>query len=148
MKLTLCGSIAFINEMDALRIQLEARGHEVKLPPLQEPGEHGEMIPASEYYAIKKSTQSDPAHWIWRGHDAVMRTHFEKIEWADAIVVTNHDKNNITGYIGPNTLMEMGLAFYLHKPIFVLAPLPIISYREELYGVKPIIIDGDLTKIL
>ena len=43
--------------------------------------------------------------------------------------------------------MEMGVAFYLHKKIFLLNPIPEISYREEILGMKPIIINGDLSLI-
>ena len=61
--------------------------------------------------------------------------------------VCNYDKKDIKGYIGGNTLMEMGLAFFLKKKIYLLNEIPEISYKEEILGVKPIIIIGDLSKI-
>ena len=93
MNLTLCGSIAFINEMDALRQELEALGHTVKMPPMQERiGENGEHISAEEYYAHKKAAGTDLNHWIWKHHGDCITTHFQKVEWADAVVILNLDK--------------------------------------------------------
>jgi len=71
----------------------------------------------------------------------------KKVAWSDAVLVINYDKNGIKGYIGGNTLMEIGLAFFLKKKIYLLNKIPELSYKEEILGVKPIIISGDLTKI-
>lgn len=73
--------------------------------------------------------------------------YFEKVNWSDAILVLNYDKNNIIGYIGGNTLMEIGVAFFLKKKIYLLNLIPEISYKEEIIGMKPIIINGDLSII-
>jgi hypothetical protein len=59
----------------------------------------------------------------------------------------NYDKNNVKGYIGANTLLEMGLAFHLRKKIFLLNRIPEIGYKEEILGMGPFVIDGDLGKI-
>ena len=59
----------------------------------------------------------------------------------------SYDKNGVKGYIGGNTLMEMGLAFYLKKKIYLLNEVPELPYKEEILGVKPIILNGDLSKI-
>jgi len=144
MKITLCGSIAFINEMDRLRVQLEGLGHEVKMPPTMVPGETGELIPAGDYYNHKKSVPGDGENWIWKHHSERIAAHFRKVEWAESIIVANYDKNGIPGYIGPNTLMEMGLAFHFNKKIFLINPIPEISYKEEILGMKPIILDNNL----
>src|SRR3990167_4062096 len=67
---------------------------------------------------------------------------------ADAILVCNYDKNGIAGYVGANTLLEMGLAFHLRKPIYLLNAIPEVSYKEEILGMQPIVIDGDLERIV
>jgi diphthamide synthase subunit DPH2 len=54
----------------------------------------------------------------------------------------------VTGYIGSNVLMEMGLAFYLKKPIFILNPVSDdMPVYEEVIGMGSVIIDGDLMKV-
>lgn len=146
MKITLCGSIAFIDEMDAARKELESMGHEVKLPPLEVADGEGKMIPVKEYYALRKAA-ADDHDWIWKRKAEAMRGHFDKVVWADVILVCNHDKNGVTSYVGANTLLEMGLAFHLEKPIYLLNSIPEVSYKEEILGMWPIVIDGDLKKI-
>ena len=76
-----------------------------------------------------------------------MRTHFKKVEWSDVVLILNYDKNNIINYIGANTLLEMGLAFHINKPIYLLNPIPEISYKEEILGMKPMVLNGDLSTL-
>lgn len=147
MKITICGSIAFIDEMQATKNKLEELGHEVKLPPLEIIDENGKAMSAKEYYTIRKTTNMTEG-WIWDRKEQAMRNHFDKITWADSILVLNHDKNEVTGYIGGNTLMEMGFAFFLKKKIYLLNKIPELSYKEEILGVRPIVIEGDLNKIV
>ncbi len=142
MKITICGSIAFIDQMYTLKKELEQLGHEVKLPPDRVPGEDGTLIDAKEYYNHKKAAQNNS--WIWQNHSQRIKDHFNKVQDSEAILVVNLDKNNIIGYIGPNTLMEMGLAFHLNKKIYLLKTIPEVAYKEELIGMKPIVINFDL----
>ncbi len=146
MKITICGSIAFQNEILSVKEKLEKTGYEVGIWPSEVKDKNGHFIPVEEYYKIRH-TANDDEKWVWdRKAEAVME-HFEKVAWSDAILVLNYDKNNIKGYIGGNVLMEIGLAFYLKKKIYLLNEIPELSYKEEILGVKPIILNGDLNKI-
>ncbi len=147
MKITICGSIAFYNEMLKTKEELGKIGHEVKLPPSQLEDGNGNPISALQYYKIRKTSLSNEG-WVWDRKEWAMKKHFDKVAWSDAILVLNYAKNNIEGYIGANTLMEMGLAFYLNKKIYLLNPIPETSYKEEILGVKPVLLGGDLTKIV
>ena len=147
MKIVICGSVAFINEMVLVSHELEKLGYEVKMLPKTALGEHGQPIPILEYYRYKKAALDNPEHWIWKRHNEPIRTHFDKITWGDAILVLNYEKNGVPGYVGPNTLMEMGVAFYLRKPIFLLYQIPELPHSEEIMGMKPIILKGDLNLI-
>lgn len=146
MRITICGSIAFHDEMDTVKKQLEGMGHEVKIPPYEVQDEDGNWIPVKEYYKLRKETETEDG-WIWERKKEAIMAHFIKVEWSDVILVLNYTKNNILNYIGANTLLEMGLAFYLHKPIYLLNPIPEISYKEEILGMMPVVIDRDLDKI-
>jgi len=164
MKITICGSIAFQDKIIPLKDKLEELGHEVKIWPLKVKDGGGQLISVQEYYQIRRTANNDEK-WVWdRKAEAIME-HFNKIAWSDAILVANYDKivetpshlsshstsahsaNNIKGYIGGNTLMEMGLAFFLKKKIYLLNQVPELPYKEEILGVKPVILNGDLAKI-
>ena len=146
MKITLCGSIAFYDQMLEIKKKLEEKKHEVKLPPTEVKDENGNMISVKEYYQ-KRKTETSSNSWVWDRKKEAMKMHFNKVEWSDAVLITNFDKNNVTGYIGANTLLEMGLAFHLNKKIFLLKNIPEITNKEEILGMKPTIINEDLGKI-
>jgi len=118
MKITLCGSTSTYSQMDAIKSNLENLGHEVYRP--------------SDVH-VEKS-------------EAIHR-HFTKVAEADAVLIINQAKNNIENYIGPNTFLEMGLAFYLKKSIYLLNPVPDVKYKEEVLAMKPIVLDGDFSKM-
>ncbi|MCC7570408.1 hypothetical protein KO465_03620 [Candidatus Micrarchaeota archaeon] len=146
MKVTICGSIAFYEDMLKIKKQLEHLGHDVDLPPIEVEDENGNMIPVSEYYKLRKNSDETVA-WVWERKKQAILWHFKKIEWADAVLILNYDKKGVENYIGGNTFLEIGLAFYLHKKIFLYNPIPEISYKEELLGMDPVILNKDLTKI-
>ena len=146
MKITICGSAKFIERMKEVRGELESLGHEVKLPPLEIENEAGEMIPVTEYYALRHAeADAEPADdsWIWKRKGEEIHKHFAKIEWADVVLVVNEEKNEIPGYIGANTLIEMGLAFHLGKKIYLIRQIPDISYKEEILAMVPDVLHGD-----
>jgi len=146
MKITICGSIASQDEILSVKEKLKELGHKVKIWPLKVKGENGQLISAKEYYKIRRSA-NEKEKWVWdRKAEAILK-HFDKVAWADAILVANYDKKGIKGYIGGNTLMEIGLAFFLKKKIYLLNQVPDLPYKEEILGVEPIILNGDLTKI-
>lgn len=146
MKITICGSIAFYDEMRDIKKRLENLGHQVKLPPFEIKDEAGNMIPVKQYYEIRK-VASDDTGWIWERKKEAMKKHFDKVVWADAILVTNYDKKGVVGYVGSNTLMEMGLAFHLDKPIYLLNAIPEIGCKEEILGMQAVILNGKLEEI-
>lgn len=146
MKITICGSIAFQDKILFVKKELEKIGHEVKIWPAEVKGENGQSIPVQEYYKIRRVAANNEK-WVWDRKAEAILEHFNKIVWSDAILVVNYDKNNIKGYIGGNTLMEMGLALFLKKKIYLLNEIPELSYKEEILGLKPILLRGDLSKI-
>lgn len=146
MKITICGSIAFYEQMLTIKNDLELLGHEVKLPPSEIKDQNGEMISVTNYYN-KRKTETEDDSWVWDRKKEAIKTHFDKITWADAILVLNYTKNNLDNYIGGNTFLEMGVAFYLNKKIYLLHNIPELSYKEELLGMKPMVINNDLKQI-
>lgn len=154
MKITICGSIMFYEEMESARDRLLKNGHEVKIPELalEVPKEFGSgrKMYFGGYIEENGGIDAFPAnHKIWNLKEGAIRDHYEKIDWADAILVVNPEKKGISGYVGGNTLIEIGVAFYSKKPIYILHPVSSeLSYKQEIMGIKPILLNGDLSKVI
>lgn len=153
MKITICGSIAFYSEMEAVRYKLEKLGHEVKIPELADeaPAKFGgdKKVYFGKYVEENGGIDAFPAgHEIWSLKEGAIVDHFKKLEWCDIVLITNYEKKGIEGYIGGNTLIEIGVGFYLKKPIYILNPVSSeLSYKVEILGMKPVMLNGDLEKI-
>jgi len=77
-----------------------------------------------------------------------MRRDWESMKQADALLVINHKRHGIENYIGGNTLFELAAGYFAGKTIYLLNPIPEIEfYKTEIEAVKPIILNGDLSKI-
>ena len=145
--------MAFYNEMESARDRLLAQGHEVKVPELALPAPEefggGNRVNFAKYVAENGGMDAFPMdHRIWDVKEGAIRNHFEKVDWADAILVVNPEKRGIEGYVGGNTLIEIGVAFYTKKPIYIQNPISSeLSYRQEIYGMKPIILDDDFSAL-
>ena len=153
MKITICGSMAFLKEMERVRDVLIQNEHDVKIPELMLETRArfgvGKTVSLGNYIEEKGGMDAfPPGHELWDLKESAIKDHFEKIDWADAILVVNEDKRGITGYIGGNTLIEIGLSYYLKKPIYIMNHVSSeLSYKQEILGMKPIFLEGDLSKI-
>lgn len=135
--------------MEFARDQLVKIGHKVKIPELalEVPKEFGggKKVYFGKYIEENGGIDSFPVdHKIWNLKESAIRDHYKKIDWADAILVINHEKRGIKGYVGGNTIIEMGVAFYSKKPIYILNPVSSeLLYKQEILGMKPILLDGN-----
>ncbi len=138
MKITICGSMKFHEKMREVQEKLEDMGHTVYVPKSIELMDTvGYVHPEGDEEKVQAKIEHD-----------FIRSHFKKIEESDVILVLNYDKKGIKNYIGGNTFLEMGLAFWLGKKIFLLNPVPEMDYLTEMYAVQPVVINGDLLKIV
>ena len=139
MKIMICGSMTFAKEMMDVEKKLEKLGHSVSVPSdieshLKDPD-------------LIDNLEENYKHTIEKD---IMRQCFKLIAKSDAILVLNYPKNNINGYVGTSSLMEIGLAYYLGKKIFLFNPMPKphkVRWAHELEIINPKIINGDLSKI-
>jgi len=76
MKITICGSIAFYDEMQKMKQKLESLGHEVKLPPSEIKDNNGKIISPQKYYELRKLSNPSPDSWIWKRKAEIMRDYF------------------------------------------------------------------------
>lgn len=146
--ITICCSAAFYRHAAEIADELEAKGYKVIIPAtankMRETGDYN-----VEHYKSWYKNSKD-----FNIKRQRMDGHFAEVEKADAILIVNDEKKGVKGYIGPNGLMEMALAYYLKKPIFILNEVPkeessdsTFSIYEEVYGMGNIILGGDLSKL-
>ncbi len=105
---------------------------------------------------MQKAGDFDVSHYkTWFADDgdyhkkaSLMRTHFDEVVKGDITLVLNYEKYGVTNYIGGNVLMEMALAFYFKKPIYILNEVPDDSpFLEEILGFEPVVLHGKLANI-
>lgn len=137
MKIALCYSMQFADQAKAVQEWFAERGH-VAMPSSH--NEHYVGLNDDQKEALKLDRKYN--------HDAI-RKHYEVIAKSDVILVLNYEKYGIPGYIGGNVFLEMGFAYILHKPIWLLNDIPAMPFYEtELRALQPIVLGGNLEKIL
>lgn len=140
MKLTICASSTFAEKMIEYKKLLEEFGHEAIVHPEYEARVRGERpevmarIAAGEHAAIKKE----------KGY---IKWYYNAIAESDGILVLNFEKKGVVNYIGGNTLMEIAFAHVNDKKIFLLNPVPEVSYKDEILAMYTKVLDGDLRAI-
>lgn len=69
------------------------------------------------------------------------RQNMKLVEECDCLLILNNDHRGIKNYIGGNSFLEMVVAFYLHKPIYLMNDIPEgMSYTEEIKSLYPKIV--------
>ena len=143
MKIAICGSLNFTNEISQLAQDLKKQGHEVSIPLSSEKILKGEV----SLETIKKEKEEGTFSSRAIKFNSI-KEYWDIINNSDAILVANFDKNNTLNYIGGNTFLEMGFAHILNKKIFLLNNIPNLNYKDEIEAMQPIILERDLSKIL
>ena len=121
MKIAICASMVFAEEMVRVKRQLEEIGHTVFISQFAE-GYLGKAEKEKEELAVQDKNENDAIRKFW-----------EIIKKSDAILVLNYDRKGIKNYIGGNTLMEIGFAHVLNKKIFLMNSL-LRLFREKTDG--------------
>lgn len=144
MRITICSSIDFSDKIKEVYDFLTSQGHQVDIPYMTEKIMKGEAS-LKEFLEIKD--REGDAKFREEAPSDLIKVHYNFIKKCDAILVINLEKRGIKNYIGGNTFLEMGFAYTLEKPIYLLNPIPDMIYIDELRAMKPIILNGDLNKI-
>lgn len=136
MKIAICGSMVFTDQLLEIKKALENMGYVAFVSSFA--GEHlGKGVDEREKLAIKQKNEQD-----------AMREYWDVIQGVDAILVLNYDRRGIKNYIGGNSFLEMGFAYILRKKIYLLNDIPEIDiYKSEIEAMNPVVINGDLDKI-
>ena len=115
--------MSFYRDLVAVEEKLTAMGYRV-------------MIPKSAMM-MKRKNDFEVTHFKgvvpYETRAKLIRQNFREIKNCDAILVINNTKNGVRGYIGANVLMEIAVAFYFKKKIYLWNPIPNDApYGEEL----------------
>jgi nucleoside 2-deoxyribosyltransferase len=133
MKLAIIGSMSHFSEIEKVKKELE-KDFDVEIPFFDETANY-------------KVWDKEEAIRVKLKHD-ILKSNFEFMKRNDVILVFNKfEKNGIKNYVGGNTFLEMGFAYVLGKKLFLYSKIPEISYESEIVAMKPIVLNGDLTKI-
>lgn len=136
MKIFIICSKNFYSRIPELKKALEENEHTITLPNSYED------VGAEERHREVGYKE----HSVWKSK---MIKHSTKvIEDNDAVLVLNFEKNNMQNYIGGATFIEMYDAFRLNKKIFLFNNIPDGILKDEIIGFNPIVINGDLGKIV
>lgn len=137
MKFVICGSMAFSKEMVEIQKFLKNVGHEVVIPPNAEKYASGELAMETSQKSVENKIN----------HNQIQE-YFLEIKDADAVLVANYDKKGIKNYVGGNSFLEAGFAHVLEKKLYFLNDIPDMIYSDELKAFRPVILNGDLKKVL
>lgn len=141
--ITICSSVQFYRQVVKVQDILSQLGCQVIVPAVAT--------------RMKESGDFDVSHYkTWFADDRdyhkkakLMRDHFTEVQKADAILVLNYEKHGVANYIGGNVLMEMAIAFWLNKPIFIFNEIPSESaFLEEIKGMESIPLHGKIEDLL
>ncbi|KKU09471.1 MAG: hypothetical protein UX14_C0045G0003 [Parcubacteria group bacterium GW2011_GWF1_45_5] len=140
--IVICSSASFYSQVVEVQKQLKDLGFKVRVPLTV-----NKMVKSNDFKVETYKT------WMERPEDYkrkayLTKKHFNEVEKGDVVLILNYKKNGKDGYIGGAVLSEIAIDFYLKKPIYILNPIDeSSSFKEELYGMFPVILNGDLSKI-
>jgi len=135
MKIFIICSKHFYEKVPDIKRLLENQGHEITLPNcFEEP-----------FKEERLKLMGEEQHKIFK--QEMMRLHEPKIKENDAVLVLNFEKKGQPNYIGGATFMEIVKAWELNKKIFFYNPIPECIFTDELKGINPKVINGNLSNI-
>lgn len=140
MKILIICSKIFYSEIPVIKLELEKNNVEVFLPNCYDDPTFEEKmwnLGSVEHQKFKAK--------MYRQSEDVIKN-------MDAVLVLNFDKK-INGkieknYIGGATFLEIYDAFRLNKKIYLYNDIPEGILYDEIHGFNPVIINGDLSKMM
>lgn len=136
MRIGVIGSLQFVEQLFVARDGLRAAGHDAFISSQAEP------------FLGKTQAERDALNVSQKMEEDAIREFWRLMQGADAVLAVNLEKRGIPGYVGGNTLLELGFAHVLGQKIFLWEPIPDIPYyRTEIEAMRPVVIHGDLSLV-
>ncbi|MDE1970605.1 MAG: hypothetical protein KGI50_03445 [Patescibacteria group bacterium] len=136
MKIFIVCSKYCYDRIPPIKAALEAQGHVVTLPnSYDEP-----------FWEERMRERGEEAHRTWKAKMLMLQE--EKVRGNDALLVLNFDKGDQKNYIGGATFLEIFQAWRIGRDIFLWNEIPNNLFTDELLGMNPVVIEGDLAQIV
>jgi hypothetical protein len=137
--ITICCSASFVKKAFEIANVLKEKGYNVLLPKTAYKMKREKDFNVNHYKTWYKNPND------YKIKNGLINDHFEKVIRGDAILIVNDKKRGLKGYIGGNTLMEITIAYFHKKPIFILNQIADeLSFKEEILGINPIFLNGKI----
>lgn len=136
MIVALICSVAFYGQVEEIANELRANGHEVIYP-----GAYNEM-------SIAESARRQGGDALLKFKQRMYELSEKNIKRSDIVLAINLDENGQKNYIGGSTFLELYEAYRNHKKIYLWNDIPDSNLRDEIEGFGPIVIKGDMSKIV
>lgn len=118
MRIAICGSMTFIDEMEAIAAELRPQATSVATPVREEHEAPWESLSLEDAVRRKQS---------------YLFGYLERIRASDVVLIANFARNGVDGYVGPNTLVEAAFAHAEGKAVvFLNTPGPQPARLEAL----------------
>lgn len=138
----ICSSASFYRQVVDVEKDLKRRGFNVLIPLTA-----NKMKKSGDFNVDTYKTWFADSNTYDR-KTFLTKHHFNKVVKGDSILVLNYEKNGKAGYIGGAVLSEMAIALHFGKKIYILHPIQEdVSYKEEILGMMPVILNGNLALI-
>jgi hypothetical protein len=132
MRIFIACSKNFYSRIPKIKAELERYKHRVSMPNSYD-------APFMEEEMKQKGLE---AHVQWKAE--MLRRDKQNVTFNDAVLVLNFQKNGQPNYIGGATFLEIYKAWEMNKKIFLYNPAPDNIFKDELTGMNPIILNGNL----
>ena len=101
---------------------------------------HSVILPELTRFQDIRDIQGDDVTFT-RIKNRLTKENFKNVENSDILFIINPTHRSVINYVGGNAFMEMVLAFYLNKPIYLLNDIPDnMSYTEEMKSFYPVVV--------
>ncbi|MBE6160882.1 MAG: hypothetical protein E7158_01500 [Firmicutes bacterium] len=140
MKILIVCSTKFYNKIEEISNYLKDKGFDIIYP-----NGYNDEYTDIDYSNITKEEHIELFQKFFKMSE-------DKVKEADLILALNYDKEKggviFKNYVGPSTFLEIYNAFRLNKKIYLYNDIPDNMLHDEIEAFKPIIINGNLSKIL
>ena len=135
MKIFIACSKHHYHKVNEVKEKLEHSGHIITIP-------YSFDDPMAELRLLETDKKAH-IEWVAKAWDDSE----ERIKENDAMLILNINKNGKENYIGGATFTEMFMAYRMKKKIFLFNDIPECILSDEIKGMNPTIINGNLDLI-